>query len=62
MAADVADPNNQLPEELRAQIFYLAEFTEHHSRLVLAGAATADILVEVNTSVIRGLNSETQVT
>lgn len=58
MAVDVADAENQLPDALRAQIFYLAEFSEHHSKLVLAGAATADILIEVNTSVLRGLNSQ----
>ncbi len=58
LATDVADADNELSDGLRAQIFYLAEFTEHHSRLVLSGAALADILIEVNTSVMRGLNGE----
>ena len=57
LATDVADKANQLPEELRAQIFYLAEFTQHHSAKVLAGEATAEILVEINTAVMKGLRA-----
>lgn len=56
MAADVADSLNSLPPQLRAQIFYLAEFTEAHSKKVLNGEATAQILIEINTSILRGLN------
>ena len=55
LAADVADPENALPQQLRAQIFYLAEFTEHHSRRVLRGEANADALIEINTAILRGL-------
>ncbi len=55
-ATGVADKDNTLPETLRAQLFYLAEFTEHHSRKVLKGDATVQPLIEINTSVLRGLN------
>jgi flagellar protein FlaF len=55
LASDVADPDNPLPSELRARIFYLAEFTQQHSREVLRGKASADALVEINLSVMRGL-------
>ncbi|MFC7702619.1 flagellar biosynthesis regulator FlaF [Plastorhodobacter daqingensis] len=58
LAADVADPENALPQRLRAQIFYLAEFTGLHSAKVLAGKASAEALVEINTAVMRGLRSE----
>ena len=58
MAADVADGENALPKQLRAQIFYLAEFTEHHSQLVIRGKANADVLIEVNTAVLKGLNGQ----
>jgi len=58
MAADVADVGNALPKELRAQIFYLAEFTEHHSSQVISGKANADALIEVNTAILKGLNSQ----
>jgi flagellar biosynthesis activator protein FlaF len=58
LAADVADSDNGLPKDLRAQIFYLAEFATAHSRKILAGEASADILVEINTAVMRGLRHE----
>lgn len=57
-AATVADKNNKLPEELRAQIFYLAEFTEHHTRLVLGGKDTVQPLIDINTAVMRGLHAQ----
>ena len=56
-ATEVADKDNPLPQELRALIFYLAEFTTSHSRKVLRGAATADALIEVNTAIMRGLRA-----
>lgn len=57
IAADVSDNANSLPKELRAQIFYLAEFTDLHSRKVLNGLADMDALIEINKSILRGLNS-----
>lgn len=59
LAADVSDSGNPLPEELRARIFYLAEFTAAHSGRVLRGRASVDALIEVNLAVMRGLSSET---
>ena len=58
LASDVVDKENGLPAQLRAQIFYLAEFTESHSRRVLAKEATADALVEINTAIMRGLRTD----
>lgn len=58
LATSVADSDNELPQTLRAQIFYLAEFTMLHSQKVLDGKATADVLIEINTSVMRGLRQE----
>ena len=55
LAADVADPDNALPDALRAQIFYLAEFTDLQTSKVLRGEGTADSLIEINTAVMRGL-------
>lgn len=56
LAADVADGGNRLPAALRAQIFYLAEFTELHSRRVLREDADPAILIDINTSVMQGLD------
>ncbi|UWR22378.1 flagellar biosynthesis regulator FlaF [Sulfitobacter sp. S190] len=55
LAIDVADTENSLPKDLRARIFYLAEFTEHHTRKVLRKEDTAIPLLEVNTAILRGL-------
>jgi flagellar protein FlaF len=55
LAANVASRDNALPEQLRAQLFYLAEFTTGHSRKVLRGEASVGPLIEINTAVMRGL-------
>ena len=57
LAADVADENNALSQDLRAQIFYLAEFTNIHSSRVLRGVARVDALIDINTAVMRGLSA-----
>lgn len=57
-AAAVADDGNGLPAVLRAQIFYLAEFTESHSRKVLAGEGDIAPLVDINAAVMRGLGGQ----
>ena len=56
-AVDVADKDNSLPKELRAQIFYLAEFTKLHTSKVLARTADAAPLVDINLAILRGLRS-----
>lgn len=55
LAAEVAEASNALPDDLRARIFYLAEFTQHHSRLVLSGKAGVEPLIEINSAVADGL-------
>ncbi|MDQ7070632.1 MAG: flagellar biosynthesis regulator FlaF [Rhodobacterales bacterium] len=55
LAVDVADKDNGLPKDLRARIFYLAEFTQKHSREVLRNSASVAPLLEVNAAVMRGL-------
>lgn len=57
LAADVSDSLNSLPASLRAQIFYLSEFTESHSKMVMKSEASIEVLIEINTAVLRGLNS-----
>ena len=57
-ATDLASPGNAFPDDLRAGLFYLAEFTLRHTAQILAGEATADALVEINTSVMRGLRGQ----
>lgn len=58
LAADVAEPDNGLPPQLRAQLFYLYQFTAEYSRKVLDNAASVEVLVDINTAVMRGLRGE----
>ncbi len=58
LAVDIVDDANQLPEELRARIFYLSEFTKHHTRLVIRREANAKPLIDINTAIMRGLRSK----
>lgn len=58
LAADVADKDNSLPPPLRAQIFYLAEFTRLHTRKVLAREADAEVLIDINTAIMKGLRQD----
>ncbi|MGL4309481.1 MAG: flagellar biosynthesis regulator FlaF [Paracoccaceae bacterium] len=58
LAADVAEEGNRLPDSLRARVFYLAEFTQQHSRKVLAQQASADVLIEVNSAIMAGLRQQ----
>jgi Flagellar biosynthesis regulator FlaF len=55
LAADIALPENPLPGELRARLSYLAAFTRLHSQKILESKASVDILIEINTSIMRGL-------
>lgn len=57
LAANVADPANALPPPLRAQLFYLYEFTTHHTAEVLAGRGDAGALIDVNTAIMQGLRA-----
>jgi len=58
LATDVASADNALPQALRAQLFYLAEFSLQHSAKVLDGSGTADVLIEINTTLMRGLRQQ----
>lgn len=55
---DVSSDGNALPDQLRARLFYLAEFTRDHTRKVLKGEADAGALIEINTAVMRGLRQQ----
>ena len=58
LASDVAEPENGLPQQLRARLFYLYEFTAQHSPKILDDQASVDVLVDINTAVMRGLRGE----
>lgn len=58
LAADVAEQGNGLPPPLRAQLFYLYEFTAGHTRSVLDNRASVEVLIDINTAVMRGLRGD----
>lgn len=57
-AADVAAADNGLPQALRARLFYLYEFTTLHTRKILDGKGSPEVLTDINTAVMRGLRGE----
>ncbi|WP_226779890.1 flagellar biosynthesis regulator FlaF [Oceaniglobus trochenteri] len=58
LASDVSDPENRLPEDLRARIFYLAEFSHAQGRKVLNGSGSMAALIEVNSAIMAGLRQQ----
>lgn len=58
LASDLADSGNALPQALRAQLFYLAEFSLLQSRAALKSTEALDALVDINTAVMRGLAAQ----
>ncbi|WP_128254881.1 flagellar biosynthesis regulator FlaF [Falsirhodobacter deserti] len=55
LAADLSQPNNALPDQLKAQLLSLYRFTMQHTPKALKKEAGLDVLIEINTSVMRGL-------
>jgi len=47
--------DNKLPLELKTGLLSLAEFTQDHSRKVMLGQASHDVLIDINMSIIGGL-------
>lgn len=54
-ATSVAQNDNGLSPDLRARIFYLAEFTDHMTKKVMRGEDDGAVLIEVNAAVLKGL-------
>jgi len=55
---DLTAPGNELPDALRARLVGLARFVAEHSRKVLRREADAQILIDVNTAIMRGLRGQ----
>ena len=62
LAADVAQGGNELPNDLRGRIFWLAEFTEAESRRILRGTGDVGILIEINAAILQGLGIQKEPT
>jgi flagellar protein FlaF len=57
-AADLALPENPLPDALKAQLISLYIWVEKHSRAVLRDGAAVAPLIDVNKSVMAGLAAQ----
>ncbi len=55
LASGLRRDGNALPIELRVQLLSLAEFVQKHSRAVLRRQDNVEPLIDINTSIMRGL-------
>ncbi len=60
LSEDLMSDDNALPIALRAQLIGLAEFVRKHSMRVLSGKASIEPLIDINTSIMRGLRGEVE--
>lgn len=58
LAVDVAQPENSLPKELRARLFWLAEFTTQETQRILRNEGDISVLIEINAAVLQGLRMQ----
>ena len=59
--SDVAGDGNQLPVELRAQLFNLGHFIQKHTFKVLEGTENIDAIVDINEAIIKGLRNSQKI-
>ncbi len=57
LAADLMQDENSLPVALRGQILSLALFVGRQTHAILSGKASKELLVEINTAIMKGLRS-----
>jgi flagellar protein FlaF len=60
LATDCADPGNAMPMALRAQIISISIFVGKHSSVVMRGEDNFDVLIDINRSIMQGLNQGVQ--
>ena len=56
--ADLMEPGNELPDEVKAGLLSLAGFSVRHGLQVIAGKASTDALIDINMSIMKGLRGE----
>lgn len=60
LSTDLRSDGNQLPDALRANLISLAEFVRKHSMAVLGGRGSIAVLIDINTSIMKGLRGEVE--
>ncbi|MEY8802214.1 flagellar biosynthesis regulator FlaF [Leisingera sp. XS_AS12] len=56
--ADLSNPNNALPEEMRANLLSLAIYVENQTGLIMKGRGTIKALIDVNKPIIDALTGK----
>ena len=56
LCTDILHPENKLSTHIKASIFYLNEFVQSYSGRILSEDITVEPLIDINLSIIRGLN------
>lgn len=60
LAEDLMHEGNALPLPLKAQLVGLSEFVRKHSLRILEGKASVAPLIDINTSIMRGLRGDVE--
>ncbi len=55
LAEDLMSDNNKLSPEMKGQLISLAMFVARHTHAVLSGRESVEPLIDINTSIMRGL-------
>lgn len=55
LATDCADPDNAMPQALRAQIISISLFVSRHSSVIMRGEDDFEALIDINRMVMQGL-------
>ena len=58
LASDLAQPGNRLPNRLKADLLSLAIYSIKCSHRTLLAASQADILIDINKCIMRGLRGD----
>ena len=58
LASDCKDPNNKLPDELRASFISLSIFVLKHSSAVIRDGEDIQDLIDINRTIMQGLKPE----
>jgi flagellar biosynthesis activator protein FlaF len=60
LASDCSAEGNSLPQSLRAQIISLSIFVDRHSSAIMRQGASFDVLIDINRSIMQGLQPAQQ--
>jgi flagellar biosynthesis activator protein FlaF len=61
LASDCADPDNKLPQQVRANIISLSIFVHKHSKLVMRGEEDFETLIDINRTMMQALAPRSEV-